>query len=114
VLLFVLFFAEWILSFFGESFQSGALVLRILAIGQFGNVICGSVSMLLAMTGHAKALQRIVWATALMNIGLSVVLVQGMGALGVAIATAISVFTWNIWAFLTARKKLGFWTIMRV
>ena len=114
VLLFVLFFAEWILSFFGESFQSGALLLRILAIGQFGNVICGSVSMLLSMTGHAKALQRIVWATALMNIGLSIVLVQGMGALGVAIATAVSVFTWNIWALFIVRKRLGFWTFKSI
>lgn len=114
VLLFILVFARWILSFFGDSFESGALVLQILAIGQFGNVICGLVSVLLTMTGHSKALQKILWVTSLTNIGLSIVLVQVMGALGVAIATAISVYTWNIWALFVVRKRLGFWTFKSI
>ncbi|KXJ59717.1 MAG: hypothetical protein AXW14_14915 [Alteromonas sp. Nap_26] len=106
-----LFFPEWVMGWFGDEYASGAFILIILVIGQFVNVLSGSVRYLLTMTGGENKLRRILFYTALMNIILSVFFVRLYGSLGVASATSISLVTWNIWATIEVRKHLGFWPI---
>jgi len=50
----ILIFPTWIMTLFGHDFSNGANLLRVLAIGQFINVITGSIGYLLIMTGHEK------------------------------------------------------------
>lgn len=107
----LLVFPEWVMSWFGSGFVAGATVLMILAVGQFINVACGSVGYLLTMTGKENTMRNIMLTTALLNIVLSMVLVQYYGIIGIALATAISMSLWNLWAMIEVRKQLGFWTV---
>ena len=109
--LILVFFSEWIMSWFGHDYTVGATVLIILAFGQFVNVACGSVGYLLTMTGREKKLRNIFVAAATLNIALSVLSVKYFGVIGVAYSTAFSVMFWNVWAMIEVRKHLGFWSI---
>ena len=109
-LIFIL-YPEAILNIFGLQFKEGATTLVILTIGQFVSVACGAVGYMLVMTGNEKTLRNIMITTAFINIVLSIFLVTFFGILGVAIATAISVITWNVLALLKVKKKLGFWML---
>ena len=47
-------FGRWVLSMFGEAFESGHIALTILCLGQIVNVEVGAVALVLNMTGHAR------------------------------------------------------------
>ena len=106
----VLNFSESILSWFGGEFTEGALILTILFVGQVVNISCGSVGYILSMSGKERIVRDITLTSAMLNIVLSLILVQNFGAHGVAIATAISMTVWNIWATVEVNKCFNFWT----
>jgi len=107
----LLIFPEWILGWYGSEFTTGVTMLMVLTIGQALNVACGSVGYILSMSGKERIMQRIVFTTAVINIILSLILVQNFGAFGVALATTISVIIWNVWSVIEVKKHLGFWAI---
>jgi O-antigen/teichoic acid export membrane protein len=111
LLLIMLIFPHYILSFFGQGFAGGAIYLQILAIGQFINVITGSVGYLLSMSGHEKDLRNTTLVSGVLVLVLCVILVPLIGALGGAIATAIAVATQNLLAVFWVKKRLGFNTL---
>lgn len=98
------------LGLFGQQFEQASAVLLILTAGQVVNVSCGSVGLLLAMTGHERTMSRIFLTTALVTICCSVAAGMKWGAAGVAVATATGMATWNIWMLVAVRRHLGFWT----
>jgi len=104
-------YSEWIIGSFGDDYSLGSIILIILVIGQVINVSCGSVSVLLAVTNHEKKLSHIFMITALINLTISVSLVNTFGVIGVAIATLLCQIIWNVWSMVEVRNKLGFWTI---
>jgi len=108
ILLFILFFPEFILSFFGEQFELGATALIFLALGQFFNAISGSVGMLLTMTGHQIIYQNILIVTIIINIFLNLLWVTEYGLVGVAMATMVSTILWNTLMGYFVWKKFGF------
>ena len=92
----VIFFSEELLNMFGAEYIAGAVIVPILAVGQLVNALAGPVMYILNMTGREKLSQRImIWMTAL-NIILNVVLIPMYGIVGAAIATTISMVTWNV------------------
>lgn len=100
---FVIFFLfpEYILKLaVGESFAGGAFSLRILAIGQVVNALCGPVMNTLNMSGYEKDTQRIMLWTAALNAVLNFILIPKIGISGAAIATTVSMVTWNVVAAL--------------
>lgn len=107
----LLFIPDWIMSWFGEEFIIGSTILMVLTVGQFINVICGSVGYILTMTGNEVKMRNIMLVTALINVVLSIVLVQFFGVIGVALGTTCSIILWNIWAMVEVKKQLGFWTV---
>ncbi|MDF1644250.1 MAG: flippase [Pseudomonadales bacterium] len=107
----ILFYPEWIMSWFGDDYTSGVMVLVVLAVGQFVNIACGSVGSLLVMTGNEKTMRNIIAVTALINIILNVVFAKIFGPIGVAYSTAFAVVMWNVWATLAVKNKLGFWIL---
>jgi O-antigen/teichoic acid export membrane protein len=102
----LLLFPSWVLSWFGSDYTVGATALMILVVGQFINVACGSVGYLLTMTGKEKVMRNIMLVTALVNVGLSIYLVQDFGMKGVAFATAFSIVLWNIWAMILSVETI--------
>ena len=107
VLLVFLIFPELILSIFGEKFKEGAVVLSILAIGQFVNVATGSVGYILNMCGYERLMRNNLIFCALVGIPLSVVLIKSYGIVGGAVATAILLSMQNLIAMVLVKRKLG-------
>lgn len=96
ITLFIIVFSEPLLNLFGAEYTSGTVLLPILAVGQLVNALAGPVMYILNMTGKEKLSQRImIWMTGL-NIILNVVLIPRYGIVGAAIATTISMVTWNV------------------
>lgn len=111
VTLVIMIFPEFIMSLFGESFTSGATVLRILALGQFISVASGSVGNLLAMSGHEKDLQKIRIMNGVLAIVLAFALTPYFGAIGSAVSTAVSLAFFNFMCIGYVKKRLGFSTL---
>ncbi|MEZ9109836.1 polysaccharide biosynthesis C-terminal domain-containing protein [Vibrio cyclitrophicus] len=107
LIIFMLVFAERIMSLFGSEFVEAANILRLLALGQFINVITGSVGYLLQMTGHEAILKRnVIVASMIVLIG-GPVLIPIFGIIGAAIVTSLSVATQNLMSYYQVKKLLG-------
>lgn len=98
---------KFILGIFGEEFLAGAVVLIILCIGQLINSLSGSVGLILQMTGYQKVYQKIVLIALIINIALNFILTPIYGATGAAIATVVSISSWNIIGALYLKNKLN-------
>jgi len=101
----------WVMGIFGEEFIEGSTVLTILAIGQFANVIGGSIGTLLLMTGNEKPYYTAFLFAAIVNVGLCLALIPGMGAVGAAIAAAVAVGVVNVLCVYFAWNSVGITTI---
>lgn len=109
-LLFVL-FPGWVMRVFGDEFAQGALVLAILAAGQFINVATGSVGYLLMMTGREKLMQYNIIGAALLNLVLNLLLIPSFGITGAAAATAVTLAGMNVVAATLVYKELSIMTL---
>ncbi len=105
----LMFFGKPILSMFGSEFVSGYAALLVMLLGVASKALCGSVGLLLCMTGHQRDSIVVAAASLLLNIMLSLALIPHFGILGTAIAFACSIATWNLAMLLIVRWRLGFW-----
>lgn len=78
----------------------------IIVTGQLVNTFFGSVGYLLSMSGHEKYTLKAQLIAVLMNMLVAVLLAPKLGAVGGAIAVAVSVITWNIISFSFVKKAL--------
>ena len=108
---FMLLFPEWLMWLFGEEYKAGANLLRILAVGQFINVMTGSVGFLLSMSGHERDLRNVVFISGPMAIILALVLTPLYGVTGAAVATAIALASQNLLAVGMVKRRLEFNTL---
>lgn len=111
VLIFVLFFAEFLMGLFGDEYVQGADLLRIFVIGQFVNVVTGSVGYLLNMTGNEKDMRNLVFFSGPLALVLGFILTPIYGATGAALSTAIAIGSQNLLAVYMVKKRLGFNTL---
>lgn len=91
--------------FFDADLYNGHIALLILCAGQIVNVLCGSVGMVLLMTGHQQYSIFSVLIAVLLNAGLNLLLIPVYGLTGTAIATASSVAAWNIIMYIFVFRK---------
>ena len=97
---------------FGAEFAAGGYLLRILAIGQFINVLSGSVGYLLMMSGHERDLRNITLVVGPLSLLLAIVLTNYFGVVGAALATAIGIGSQNLAAVWMVNRRLGFNTLL--
>lgn len=109
IILILLLFPKWVLSFFGPGFDQASYVLVILVVGQLVNAWSGSVGYLLQMTDDHKYHQKIIMIGAILNVILNFVLIPIMGIEGAAFASTISIVFWNISFSIRVKKILGNW-----
>lgn len=100
-----------ILGLFGDTYVHGAVVLMVLALGQFINVVTGSVGYLLQMSGHYREVRNNTLIAALTAVALNCLLVPAWGSLGAAIAAATALSLVNVLGVWHVRKYLGFHTL---
>lgn len=91
----ILIFEPFILNMFGGEYLAAAGSMHILMIAQAINAFAGSVGYLMLMTGRHWAAARVLGGTALLNIGLNLLLLPEMGIEGAAIAKSVAIVGWN-------------------
>jgi len=111
VLVLTLYFSDSIMNTFGSDYKEGTNILAILLIGQYINVITGTVGFLLNMTGHERDMRNVVFISGVFAVLLGAILIPIYGVLGAALTTSISLSTQNILAMLMIKKRLGFLTL---
>ncbi|MFT7652236.1 MAG: O-antigen/teichoic acid export membrane protein [Candidatus Azotimanducaceae bacterium] len=88
---------EQLISFiYGDEFGAAYFVMIVLLVGQLVNIACGSVALLLNMTGHEDMVSKSLGWAFLASIILCFILVPSYGALGAAIAASSSMMLWHI------------------
>ena len=91
--------------FYGEEFLPAYAPLVILTFGQLVNVGAGSVGQVLSMTGYQRDTLVGHMVAAVANIILSFILIPRFGVNGGAVATALSLLTWNIILLFFLKKR---------
>lgn len=102
---------EIVLGLFGEGFDSGAMLLRIIVVAQFFNVATGSVGFLLNMTGNEALMRNIAIVCNVIGLLVLFTFIPIFGAVGAAIAVAFILFAQNATALIFVRKRLGIWML---
>lgn len=92
---------------FGDAYLDAHTVLIILVFGQFSNAFFGPVALILNMTGNEKLTLASVCVTVVVNIVLNYTLIPIYGIEGAAIATAVSMFIWNLILVCVLKWKTG-------
>lgn len=108
---FFVFVGQYVLGLWGEQFTQAYSILIVLSIGQFFNIASGCAGMLLIMCGHEKIHGWISLSFVILNLLLNYLLIIHYGALGAAIATAITVAGENIVKVIYAKLKVGVLTL---
>lgn len=98
----------WVLSLFGEAFGAAYGALLILMGGQLLNAFCGSVGVLLMMTGRHGVVAWLMGGSALVNVTLNLLLIPPFGLEGAAAATATTLVLWNLALLWVVVRRLGF------
>jgi O-antigen/teichoic acid export membrane protein len=98
--------ARPIMRIFGHEFEAGWPILIIGTCGQLVNCGVGSVGYLLLMSGNQRRLIRVQAVMAVVMVALSVGLVPLWGALGAAVASAITNVGMNAWNLGEVRRAL--------
>jgi O-antigen/teichoic acid export membrane protein len=100
-----------ILQLFGTEFRIAETALIILVIGNFISSISGSVGILLQMTGHQKAYNKIITTTAIGSILLNIILIPKLGITGAAIASGSAKIVQNIASVIYTYRTTGLFTL---
>ncbi|MDR9401005.1 MAG: flippase [Psychroflexus sp.] len=114
VAILILIFNQTILGFFGEEFKSAKNLLFLLCIGQIVSSYCGSVGVVLQMTGKQVVYQYFMLAALVLNLILMFTLTPIYGAFGAAIASISSMIFWNIGGALYLKKRLKITTYFTI
>jgi O-antigen/teichoic acid export membrane protein len=93
--------------FFGPEFVVGATSLMILCAAQVFNAATGSVGQVLNMSGYERDSAIGMCIGAVSNIAFNLLLIPKFGIAGAAVATAMSLMTWNVFLLMRVRKRLG-------
>jgi O-antigen/teichoic acid export membrane protein len=99
-------YARPIMAVFGHDFESGWPILVIGTCGQLVNCGVGSVGCLLLMSGNQRRLIRVQAYMAATMVALSIWLVPLWGALGAALAAALTNVGVNLWNLVEVRSAL--------
>ncbi len=80
-------------------------------IGQFINILCGSVGYILLMTDKQNVFKNIMILATFLNIAMNIILIPLYGINGAAIASSISLILWNVISFVYIYRKYNISTI---
>jgi len=96
-----------VLSFFGEEFKQGALMLQILVIGQMANAAAGLSGSFLAVADEQKFYASSMMVCALIAVASMVLFVPVWGAIAAAIAYSCSLALLSLCQYYKANKSLN-------
>ena len=100
-------FGKELLALFGPEYGEGYTALCILATGHYLNVLTGSVGSMLIMTGHERFAFYSLLSGAVFSVILNSVLVPWIGMEGSAVASVVSMVTWNMVMLYFVIRHIG-------
>ena len=103
-------FPEFLLGIFGEEFKLGVTAFIYLSFGKLISSFSGSVGNLLQMTGRQVIFMKVLFFGAIVNVILNYLLIPEVGIEGAALASMISLSTWNLTMVYFVKKEFGFYT----
>ena len=106
ILLIILFSNSYLLAFFGDEYASGKIALVILLVGQFFNIVSGSVITILNMTNRQIIVRNILIFSLAINILFNMIFIPRYGAVGAAIGTSVGLITCNLVGAYFVYKEL--------
>ncbi len=106
------FFSPSILQVFGSSYaENGSTLLRILVVGQIVAAIFGHSGTVLLMAGQFRIASTNSVFFGVLQLSMTLALVPAFGAVGAALATAITVSLGHIATLVLVRVYVGLWPI---
>ncbi|MFV0141820.1 oligosaccharide flippase family protein [Empedobacter falsenii] len=106
--LILLFFGNFVISFFGETSSNTVQILVIISISSMLSVFFGCVDQILNISNNQNTLLKINLFYFVANIILNIILITYFGALGSAIATLVITILMKLTCIFFINKKLGF------
>jgi O-antigen/teichoic acid export membrane protein len=100
---------EYVMQAFGKQFTTGKEVLVVLLLGQIGSGYAGIVGYVMSMTDYAKQHAWLNWVSALLNVGVCLMLVPRFGALGAAASSVLIIFVQMLLMLFIIKRRLGVW-----
>ncbi|MDE0019793.1 MAG: MATE family efflux transporter [Candidatus Poribacteria bacterium] len=99
-----LLFPEFLMGMFGGEFRGGAVIVRILVLGQLVNAATGPVGTALQMTGNERAYAAAQTVFAALNLGACAAAATHFDLIGIAVAASCGRAALNAWLFLKMRR----------
>tara|TARA_Y100000389_G_scaffold200250_1_gene240264 strand:- start:381 stop:1589 length:1209 start_codon:yes stop_codon:yes gene_type:complete len=112
IFIFIVVFGQFLLSIFGEEFESSLNVMRVLCLGQVVNALCGPVMYLLNMTGNENKARNIMIYAGILNIAANIILIPLFGLQGAAWSTSLTMILWNVAALFVGFNRTGIRTLV--
>ncbi len=103
----VIVLGRWILGLMGEEFEAAYPLLVVLICGHLVFAAAGPAGILLNMTGHHVDSAKVLALGAAVNLVSCLVLIPIYGALGAAVAMALTLAVWSGAMAYVAAKRLG-------
>jgi O-antigen/teichoic acid export membrane protein len=111
IVLILIIFSKYILSFFGEEVVAGNTTMIIVSLGVLFSAMAGNVDQILNMTNNQKILRNITIICFFMNIMISYFLIPLYGINGAALSSLITNVLINFLCVYYIKKRLGFYTL---
>ena len=106
ILIFLVVFGKPVLYLmYGKPFTAAFWAMAILVVGQFVNSISGPTEVFMNMIGHQKELFLFKMISALINLGLNLVLTPRYGIYGASFSAMFSLSFWNILVLIYIKFK---------
>lgn len=112
--LLLVFYADFILHYFGSEFIQAKNILIVLISGQLVGALSGINSFVLQMTGNQKIMKTIMLCCALVSTILTLVLVYFSGVIGAAFAYSFNLVLISLASAISVYKILGYSPFKRV
>ena len=103
-------FPDFLLGIFGTEFKVGVTAFIYLSIGKLISAFSGSVGNLLQMTGRQIIFMNLLFVGAIINVVLNYLLIPIYGVNGAALASMVSLSTWNLTMVYFVKREFGFYT----
>lgn len=100
-------FGRQLLHVFGAEFEAALPVLLLITLASFIDAGVGPAGQFLQMIGRERAASVLIALSAVLTIGLNVLLIPTQGAIGAALGTGIGIAVLNLGRLLALRKYLG-------
>ncbi len=109
ILIFFIFAENTMVFVFGEPYESGSSILRILLFGHLVAVLSGAHGYLLMMSGHQKTMMFITLVSAILTIAMSMLVIVPFGVIGIAWVTSVIIALQQLASLLLSHLKTGVW-----